>query len=1287
LYEEMAFPPRFGMPSIAQATFVPTYNAVPVVLPTTAHYLMPTLANSGVVRNVVQKTPSPAPLTKRQEILMEKPPVTTVFVGNINEQATNEMIKAMLVKCGNIISWKRIQGPNGKFQAFGFCEYDHPDSTLRALRLLHDWPLGDKKLVLKCDEKNKSMLIDFINKRRSLYNKPPLKMEGDQLPADDEIRKEDEMFRKALKSLVKEMAPELFEGTSKSHVPKSPTLTGKGGNLDIESLDRDRKEYIAKEIIQFREAHKINVAQIKYSFCYILHCAHHNLPVIATSFFFAEFLREIRRHLLLAASDLTDDKEARLKGKSASVDVNEKNERFTERPSSPLEADRRASTKFERSCATDSADAKAGEARGRRRGSTPETGSRRRRSPSADRLLETSEDAREREKLERKAREKEKNYLERLEKLEAREKRKAKERLKQAEKEKRRKKEQLADIKIMQEFLEDYIDEEGDLEFYQGKSLLLRKDAITDEMEWDALDRLREAEEIALIRRKLIEENSSKDSNETKIMVEELPVNPVKLEEQQRTVSESETDKAADNNDNNADEVDSAVPKVKKETVLIPTVFLPAQAENSQPIGFAGLKLGSVSTSTNTAAPIPLQQMFNEPDEEFSVVKTSSRKLVPLEYTEEEKRALEMPNMHTQMSTEERKKYVKSLIDKIPSSKEELFKYEIHWEYVDQLLIDRRIKPWISKKIIEYIGEEEASLVDFISEKVLERSTPQGLLDDISMVLDEEAGVFVAKLWRLLIYEIEAKRVGFFILTVLIRHFFVSDLHNVELPLNFIFETCEKYGVCSYPVANVSLQNKNGQSLFEVDFYYDVLFELTVFPDSVRPTSGMIMLIVRCYSGENLLTYSFPRSTILIYRPWPWRLIRMFVKLPLYVFGCCNEEQTFSINLLEKFHFSSAHFCSKISVELQNTEMNIVRSSIILQPCVNLLFHFFFRWPFSSIPLLYMFLCALFTAISLFLWIYLIAVKVTEIQHPTYKENIVMDNFLFDNPEPCPGLYCGRQVISDGNYTECGVMLEANRIYLLACDWGTRVNERGICVPCNGYPDVYDWLYLGFMGFLPFLLHCASIKFTSAHTREFRNVVLPQIAAAFVECVFPAILSLLIVEPKGSLNFYTCGVQNLQDWYPVFYNPVIDYTRTVHCTQEAVYPLYFLPFVYYLFSLLSLSIIHPIVVCVFKLKKEGASDYAFPYIILFAAICLNAMHLALYETQTPICILHDMWRKKQNLAVLGVLIYLYLYGILSISRFSSYWVYNVMLLFIPAPSIFYVLTVKFTHPHRLNMII
>lgn len=32
--------------------------------------------------------------------------------------------------------------------AFGFCEYGDPESTLRALRLLHDFKLGEKNLVV-----------------------------------------------------------------------------------------------------------------------------------------------------------------------------------------------------------------------------------------------------------------------------------------------------------------------------------------------------------------------------------------------------------------------------------------------------------------------------------------------------------------------------------------------------------------------------------------------------------------------------------------------------------------------------------------------------------------------------------------------------------------------------------------------------------------------------------------------------------------------------------------------------------------------------------------------------------------------------------------------------------------------------------------------------------------------------------------------------------------------------------------------------------------------------------
>ena len=48
--------------------------------------------------------------------------------------------------------------------------------------------------------------------------------------------------------------------------------------------------------------------------------------------------------------------------------------------------------------------------------------------------------------------------------------------------------------------------------------------------------------------------------------------------------------------------------------------------------------------------------------------------------------------------------------------------------------MERRVKPWVNKKIVEYIGEEEASLVDFICQKVSTKTTAPTLLEDIAMV-------------------------------------------------------------------------------------------------------------------------------------------------------------------------------------------------------------------------------------------------------------------------------------------------------------------------------------------------------------------------------------------------------------------------------------------------------------------------------------------------------------------------------------------------------------------------
>ena len=51
-----------------------------------------------------------------------------------------------------------------KLQAFGFCEYKDPDSALRALRILQDFTLVDKPLLIKVDNDAQN-IIEMWKKR------------------------------------------------------------------------------------------------------------------------------------------------------------------------------------------------------------------------------------------------------------------------------------------------------------------------------------------------------------------------------------------------------------------------------------------------------------------------------------------------------------------------------------------------------------------------------------------------------------------------------------------------------------------------------------------------------------------------------------------------------------------------------------------------------------------------------------------------------------------------------------------------------------------------------------------------------------------------------------------------------------------------------------------------------------------------------------------------------------------------------------------------------------------
>lgn len=63
-------------------------------------------------------------------------------------------------------NWKRVHGTNGKLQAFGFCDFVFEESAMRAMRILHDLEVCDKKLLVKVDAKTQERLEKFIKDKK-----------------------------------------------------------------------------------------------------------------------------------------------------------------------------------------------------------------------------------------------------------------------------------------------------------------------------------------------------------------------------------------------------------------------------------------------------------------------------------------------------------------------------------------------------------------------------------------------------------------------------------------------------------------------------------------------------------------------------------------------------------------------------------------------------------------------------------------------------------------------------------------------------------------------------------------------------------------------------------------------------------------------------------------------------------------------------------------------------------------------------------------------------------------
>ena len=159
------------------------------------------------------------------------------------------------------------------FQAFGFCEYNNPDAGLRAIRLLNEFTIADKALVVKVDAKTRKILEEYVTERIQKSGDEVEIPKEDEIEkyADDDIKYDDEIATERIKQILTDHAKEID-----SYIPKeakelpqareavpSATLLERMGTRDegLDDVEPEKIGVINREIEKFRETMKIREAE------------------------------------------------------------------------------------------------------------------------------------------------------------------------------------------------------------------------------------------------------------------------------------------------------------------------------------------------------------------------------------------------------------------------------------------------------------------------------------------------------------------------------------------------------------------------------------------------------------------------------------------------------------------------------------------------------------------------------------------------------------------------------------------------------------------------------------------------------------------------------------------------------------------------------------------------------------------------------------------------------------------------------------------------------------------
>ncbi|KAF3431289.1 hypothetical protein FNV43_RR26019 [Rhamnella rubrinervis] len=662
-------------------------------------------------------------------------PQTTVYIGKIAPTVENDFMLSLLKFCGPVKSWKRAQDPSdGTPRGFGFCEFESAEGVLRALRLLSKFNIDGQELVLNVNQGTREYLERYVEKKTENYKKV-----------------------KETEATGAEKEDEEAAGAEKNDTPKPSVEDSKEDNASG-NKENDTANFGIVIVYKLADAAEEKIdgettSDNKPS-------SEHDKPEISSP-------DKSRRH------------DRRTRDRDRERDLKREKEREIERYERETERERIRKEREQRRKIEDAE----------------------RQYEECLKEWEYREREREKQRQYEKEREKERERKRKKEIIyeeddEDEDSRKRWRRGVLEEKRKKRIREKEDDLADAQKEEEEIAEAKRRAD--EEKQQLQQKDVLGTSLDHltNGSEKAVLAEEfVAELKDKVVEQdNEGVSGRENHIGA--LVLRNVGTNDESIMASAALSDMQQSGNTTTKklgfglvgsgkrtavpsffNEDDDDAHKEKKMRPLVPIDYsteelqvvqatvsgvappnLAAAAEFAKQISTVSSKEEKRDAEKERSRRISdrsSQRERDRNDEDFNRSRDENKERTQDRDTERE-HGLDKPK-----ATDNKKLLdAKQLIDMIPRTKEELFSYEINWAIYDKHALHERMRPWISKKITEFLGEEETTLVDYIVTSTQEHVEADRMLQLLQSILDEEAEMFVLKMWRMLIFEIKKVETG-----------------------------------------------------------------------------------------------------------------------------------------------------------------------------------------------------------------------------------------------------------------------------------------------------------------------------------------------------------------------------------------------------------------------------------------------------------------------------------------------------------------------------------------------